>query len=236
MNTAVPQSVTGYSNRLLRTIVFLALTASLLWAAIGTIHWPIVGDAPLLHYVVFLHDRGMAPYTQAVDMNLPGTYALQWMAVHLFGRGPLAWRCFDYALILLCGISMIRIAIDLEIDWLAAATSPAIVRISPTVCVSPSTIADKACISLSSKHRSFRSTVRSPREIFSAAAVISFIASISVFRLFLIRLKSPLYSSVIRAGTSPLLICSTYRAETCSGPITASSVPFTPSTTFLKSP
>jgi hypothetical protein len=40
-------------------------------------------------------------------------------------------------------------------------------------------------------------TVRLPLAISSAAAVISFMATISVFRLFLIRLKSPLYVSVI---------------------------------------
>ena len=79
-----------------------------------------------------------------------------------------------------------------EIDWLADATSPAIVRISDTVCVSPSTIAASACISLSSGDRSFSTTVRSPLAICSAAAVICFIAAISTFRLFLILLKSPL--------------------------------------------
>jgi len=119
MNPASPQSATGYAKRLLRPLVFLALTASLLWAAIGTLHWPIVGDAPLLHYIVFLHDHGMAPYTQVVDINLPGTYALEWTAMHLFGPGPLAWRCFDFLLLTLCGVSMVLIAVEHGIDWLA---------------------------------------------------------------------------------------------------------------------
>jgi len=114
MNPASPQSVTGYTKRLLRPIIFLALTASVLWAAIGAIHWPIVGDAPLLHYTAFLLDHGKAPYRQIVEVNLPGTYAIEWTAIHVLGPGPLAWRCFDFLLLALCGSSMILIAMELE--------------------------------------------------------------------------------------------------------------------------
>ncbi len=56
-----------------------------------------------------------------------------------------------------------------------------------------------------------------------------------LLRLFLISLKSPLYSSVIFGGISPLLMRSTYSAATFSGPITASSVSFTPVTMPLNS-
>ena len=73
-----------------------------------------------------------------------------------------------------------------EMDWLAADTSPAMPRMSETVRVSPLTIDASACISLSCGERSRTSTVRLPFEISSAAAVISFMAAISVFRLFLI--------------------------------------------------
>ena len=47
-------------------------------------------------------------------------------------------------------------------------------------------------------------TVRLPLAISSAALVMSFIAPISVFRLFLIRLKSPWYVSVICGGNVSL--------------------------------
>jgi hypothetical protein len=77
------------------------------------------------------------------------------------------------------------------IDWLAAETSPAMVRISLTVRVRSVTIAPSACISLSWGERSRMATVRLPCAISSAAAVISFMAAMSVFRLFLILLKSP---------------------------------------------
>ncbi len=77
-------------------------------------------------------------------------------------------------------------------DWLAAATSPAIPRMSETVRVSPPTIAASACISLSCAERSCSSTVRLPFATSSAAAVMSFMAVTSAFRLFLMVLKSPL--------------------------------------------
>ncbi len=73
-----------------------------------------------------------------------------------------------------------------EMDWLAAATSPAMERMSETVCVSPPTMETSACISLSCGERSRNVTVRLPLAISSAAAVISFMATISLFRLFLI--------------------------------------------------
>ena len=78
------------------------------------------------------------------------------------------------------------------IDWLALDTSPAIARMSDTVRVSPLTIPPSAFISWSSGERSRMFTVRLPLATSSAAAVISFIAKISAFRLFLMALKSPL--------------------------------------------
>ena len=76
-------------------------------------------------------------------------------------------------------------------DWLADATSPAMVRMSVTVRVSPATMAIRACISLSWALRSRIVTVRLPCAISSAACVTSSMAPISVFRLFLMVLNSP---------------------------------------------
>ena len=75
--------------------------------------------------------------------------------------------------------------------WLADATSPAIPRMSDTTRVMPLTIALSACINLSCGDRSRIFTVKLPFAISSAAAVMSFMATISMFRLSLIKLKSP---------------------------------------------
>ncbi len=64
-------------------------------------NWPLVGDAPLIHYVVFLMEHGLAPYRDVLDLNQPGTLAMEWAVMTVLGRGALAWRIFD--LLLLCG-------------------------------------------------------------------------------------------------------------------------------------
>jgi hypothetical protein len=68
-----------------------------------SLHWPLVGDSTLLHYSVFLLRHGFAPYAQLVDINLPGTYAFEWLVVRLFGYGALPWRLFDFSLLLALG-------------------------------------------------------------------------------------------------------------------------------------
>lgn len=79
-----------------------------LWAGLGSAawgcqaawHWPLVGDAALMHYIVLLLHAGRAPYAQIVDINLPGTYLLEASAVRAFGAGPVGLRLYDGALCL----------------------------------------------------------------------------------------------------------------------------------------
>jgi hypothetical protein len=97
--------------------VVSVLAASLLAAVAGTARWPIVGDAPLMHYVAFLMDHGKVPYRDVIDVNMPGTYALEWGAIHLLGPGAAAWRAFDLGLLALCLGAMVWMTA--EIDWLA---------------------------------------------------------------------------------------------------------------------
>ncbi len=67
--------------------------------------WPLVGDATLLHYCIFLLEHGFHPYRQLIDINLPGTYFVEWGVIRLFGYGALPWRIFDLLLLLLIGTS-----------------------------------------------------------------------------------------------------------------------------------
>ena len=105
-----------FPQRILRAAVLLALSLSVLSAVMGTIHWPIVGDSPVLHYTTFLLDHGKAPYTQIIEMDLPGTYAIEWTARHALGNGPLAWRMADFLLVAIIWISMVLISA--QTDWL----------------------------------------------------------------------------------------------------------------------
>jgi len=92
----------------LRISAIIALLCAAVFC-ITSIHWPLLGDASLMHYVAFLIDRGKVPYRDIVDVNMPGTYAVEWMVVHLFGSGSLAWRLFDIALGLAATLEMMAI-------------------------------------------------------------------------------------------------------------------------------
>lgn len=83
----------------------------------GTWHWPLVGDAPLIHYVVFLAQHGRVPYRQIFDPNMPGAYFVEWSVIHLFGPGALAWRLFDFGL--LAAVAACSFALCRPHDWFA---------------------------------------------------------------------------------------------------------------------
>jgi hypothetical protein len=80
----------------------IALSACLSFSALlyfaWSWHWPLVGDASLIHYIALLIERGWSPYRDLVDMNMPGSYLIEMAAMRVFGMGDLAWRLFDFAL------------------------------------------------------------------------------------------------------------------------------------------
>ena len=82
----------------------------LLLYVIGTWDWPLVGDAALIHYVVFLMDHGLAPYRDIVDPNMPTTFLIQGAVIHAFDGSSLTWRLFDFFLLATTGIAMIAIS------------------------------------------------------------------------------------------------------------------------------
>ena len=95
------------------SLFYAALSAVLVFCAaafvVSSWHWPLVGDAPLMHYVVFLMEHGLAPYRQIVDLNQPGTFSVEAAVMALFGKGALAWRVFDLLLLGATGAAMAAI-------------------------------------------------------------------------------------------------------------------------------
>jgi hypothetical protein len=75
-----------------------------------TRHWPMVGDAALIRYIVFLIQHGWAPYRDFVDVNMPGAYLATAFGMHLAGSADVSWRIFDLGLIALAGVSYFVIA------------------------------------------------------------------------------------------------------------------------------
>lgn len=78
-------------------------------AALGTIHWPLAGDASIMHYVTFLLDDGKKPYVDIKDINMPGAWLADYLVTHTLGGGSLAWRLFDLLLLGLSTAAMISI-------------------------------------------------------------------------------------------------------------------------------
>lgn len=85
-----------------------------------SLRWPLVGDATLLHYGVFLLRHGFAPYRQLIDINLPGTYCIEWLVTGLFGYGALAWRLFDLSLLLILGAASVVLLWQRREPWKTA--------------------------------------------------------------------------------------------------------------------
>ncbi|HKC06452.1 MAG TPA: hypothetical protein VKJ67_06300 [Methylomirabilota bacterium] len=78
------------------------LLAYLVWASRA---WPLIHDAPLMHYIAWLIAQGGVPYRDAFDMNLPGVYLLHLAVLQVGGPGDLPWRLFDLGwLAAICGL------------------------------------------------------------------------------------------------------------------------------------
>ena len=82
------ESTNPFASRLQRWLM-PALASCLILAvmmSLGTAkHWSLVHDAALMHYVTFLMDHGKAPYRDIIDMNMPGTYMIEWLVMHAIG-------------------------------------------------------------------------------------------------------------------------------------------------------
>lgn len=86
------------------------LLACVVVFVIGTRHWTLVGDPPLIHYIAFLMGHGWVPYRDIVDVNMPGAYFVDYAVIHTIGGGSLAWRIFDLLLDAGAAASMVAMA------------------------------------------------------------------------------------------------------------------------------
>ncbi len=80
------------------------MAAYLVWASRG---WPLIHDAPLMHYIAWLIGQGAVPYRDAFDMNLPGVYLLHWAVMRMGGDGDVPWRLFDLGWLALTCLALV---------------------------------------------------------------------------------------------------------------------------------
>lgn len=92
--------------RWLRYVAVAVLLGSTLVFVLASRSWPLVGDASLIHYLCFLMDHGFRPYRDLGDMNMPGSFLVEWSVMHTLGGGPVAWRTFDLLLLGVAAVAM----------------------------------------------------------------------------------------------------------------------------------
>ena len=101
----------------LRVLLIVVLLASAGYFFALSLHWPLMADSPIMHYVVFLMHHGLEPYRSITDNNMPGSYLTEIGAMSLFGTGDLGWRLYDFFLLIAMTLAMMAIA--RRQDWLA---------------------------------------------------------------------------------------------------------------------
>lgn len=111
---SIPLSPAARATRWTAVGLLAACLAALLFT---TLHWPLLGDASLMHYVAFLMSQGKVPYRDIADMNMPGALMVDFLVIHTFGPGSLAWRLFDFALMGAAILALIEVA--RPCDWVA---------------------------------------------------------------------------------------------------------------------
>ena len=79
--------------------------------------WPLIHDAPLMHYIAWLMAQGAVPYRDVFDMNVPGVYLLHLGVITLFGEGDRAWRLFDLGWLLLTAAALWGFARRMGDEW-----------------------------------------------------------------------------------------------------------------------
>ncbi len=86
--------------------LILAGSAGLcVWLGWRSLGWPLIHDAPIMHYVAWLMAQGAVPYRDVFDMNMPGVYLIHWAVLSIVGPGDLAWRLVDLVwLAAVCGL------------------------------------------------------------------------------------------------------------------------------------
>ena len=102
---------------LLRWTVCLVVGLCLGGLFLSTRNWQLVNDAAQIDYICYLMDHGMAPYRDILDINMPGSYLVNWAVMHTLGPSALAWRVFDLGVMVFAGVAMFWIA--RPYDWLA---------------------------------------------------------------------------------------------------------------------
>lgn len=86
---------------------FAVVVVTLAWRSRG---WPLIHDAPIMHYIAWRIAEGAVPYRDLFDMNFPGIYLVHGGVLRVLGPGDVAWRVFDLTWLGLGAVSVAALA------------------------------------------------------------------------------------------------------------------------------
>jgi hypothetical protein len=95
----LPPALSDRSLNRLRWLCVLAFLGLFTYYIADTLHWPMTWDTPVMHYIHFLITRGLRPYSDITDMNLPGCYLTEGWGMAVFGWSDLSWRVYEFFLL-----------------------------------------------------------------------------------------------------------------------------------------
>lgn len=112
LSTPATTPIGSLLQRLVRlyspTVPLAILAGVTLYLFVRSAGWPLIHDAPLMHYIAARILAGDVPYRDIVDMNLPGTYLLHMLVLSMLGGSDAAWRAVDGGFVLLGGAAIAR--------------------------------------------------------------------------------------------------------------------------------
>jgi hypothetical protein len=80
---------------LLGVVVVAAFGLLVVVLGVLSLSWPLIQDAPVMHYIAWRIGEGDVPYRDLYDINQPGVYVLHLALLRTLGAGDAAWRVFD---------------------------------------------------------------------------------------------------------------------------------------------
>lgn len=86
---------------------FAVVAGWLAWQSRG---WPLIHDAPIMHYIAWRIAEGAVPYRDLFDMNFPGVYLFHLAVVKTLGTGDAAWRAVDLTMTALGSVMVAALA------------------------------------------------------------------------------------------------------------------------------
>src|SRR2546423_2443578 len=91
-------------------VIVAGLAGVVVYVGWSSLAWPLIHDAPIMHYIAWRIGEGAVPYRDLFDMNFPGVYLIHLAVLRTLGAGDGGWRAFDLAWLALTSLTVAMLA------------------------------------------------------------------------------------------------------------------------------